>query len=180
MSAVTKQLLDELTRPHESEEVATRWNLEKLLFILLLAIYLLAIWVFPYFPSDDGPAHVDNAATLLRYFQSDESALHEYYILNLRLVPNSLTSLVLAGLMGLVSPTTADKILISFCVLLSPVSIRYSLASISQDSVYFSFLVFPVVYNYILHYGFYNFLFSIPVCIFIIGYWLRNNESEAA
>lgn len=155
----------------------TRWKVERLVFILLLAIHLLPIWGFPYFPTQDGPNHVDNAAAFYHYLQGDEPLLREYYTLNLRLVPNWLTNVALTGLMGLVSPVVADKILLSSYVILFAFSIRYSLGVLHRGSTFLSLLAFPLIYNNILYFGFYNFLFSVPLFFFTMGYWLRHRES---
>src|ERR1051325_4038021 len=80
------------------------WKMERLLFVSLIAIYLLPIWAFPYFPTQDGPNHVDNAVAFYRYFRGEESFLREYYTLNLRLVPNWLTNAALATLTAIVPP----------------------------------------------------------------------------
>jgi len=143
----------------------------------LLIVHLVPIWAFPYFVTLDGPAHVDNAAALRSYLQSDQTVLQEYYTLNLRLVPNWFTNIVLAVLMGFVSPTTAEKLVLSAYVLLLPLSVRYALAGISERAISFSVLSFPVIYNYLFHYGFYNFLFSIVMFFFALGYWLRYHGS---
>ncbi len=174
---MSKRLFDAPTAYSEIHAVTTSWNLEKLIFILLIAIQLVPIWVFPYFPTQDGPAHVDNAAALRYYFNPDEHLLHQYYTLNLRLVPNWVTNLTLAGLIGFVSPIVAEKILISGYIVLLPISIRYSLGAISEDARFLSLLAFPLIYNDFLHRGFYNFIYSIPVFFFVIGYWLRHRES---
>jgi hypothetical protein len=104
--------------------------------MVLLAILLLPIWVFSYFPTQDGPAHVDNAAALHYYVRGSESLLHEYYRLNLRLVPNWFTNVIIAGLIGFVSPIVAEKILISSYIILLPVSIRYALGAVNQASTF--------------------------------------------
>jgi hypothetical protein len=151
-------------------------KVERLIFILLLAIHLLPIWVFPYFPTQDGPNHVDNAAAFYHFLQGDEPFLREYYTLNLRLVPNWLTNLALAGLIGFASPVVADKILLSGYVILFAFSIRYALGVLHQGSTFLSLLAFPLIYNNILYFGFYNFIFSVPLFFFTLGYWLRHRE----
>lgn len=153
--------------------MVTKQNLERLLFLTLLIVHLVPIWTFHYFVTLDGPAHVDNAAALRNYLQSEQTVLQEYYTLNLRLVPNWFTNVALAALMGIVSPITSEKIVISAYILLLPLSIRYALAGISEQAVSFSVLSFPVIYNCIFHYGFYNFLFSTVMFFFVLGYWLR-------
>lgn len=153
------------------------WNVESFVFTLLVAIHLVPLWAFEYFPTQDGPDHVDNAAVLYNYFHSNHSVLREYYTLNLRFVPNWLNSIVLVGLVHFVPVITAEKILITAYVVLLPFSIRYALSAINEASTFLSMLAFPLIYNDFLHRGFYNFIFSIPLFFFIVGYWLRHRDS---
>src|SRR5262245_27031384 len=53
-----------------------------LFFTLLILIHLVPIWSFTYFPSQDGPAHINNANILREYYQPDRSIFREYYSLN--------------------------------------------------------------------------------------------------
>ena len=48
---------------------------DQLLFFALLALHVLPLWVFPFFPSQDGPAHLENAVILRDYHRPDRSLL---------------------------------------------------------------------------------------------------------
>src|SRR5262245_1642292 len=130
-------------RVSRNQTTAGRVTVENVVFISLLLIHLVPVWAFPYFVTCDGPNHVDNAASLRNYLQADNTLFHQYYTLNLRLVPNWFTNVILAGLMGIVSPITGDKILLSLYILLVPLSMRYALAAIRQESTFLSILAFP-------------------------------------
>ena len=144
-----------------------------LFFVLLIVVHLLPIWLFKYFPSQDGAAHVHNANVLREYYFPDRTAFREYYVLNKDLVPNWSSHLVMAGLMHIVSPLVAEKILLSGYVILLPISIRYALQAIRLDAGFLAFVAFPFIYNYPLHMGFYNFSYSLPMFFFVVGYWLK-------
>lgn len=166
------KLLD--VRPAQWEEVQgwlSRW--ENLLFVLLIVVHLIPLWVFPYFPSQDGPAHIYNASVLREYHVLDHSIFREYYLLNQKLSPNWFSHLIMAGLMYIVPPLVAEKILVSGYVILLPLSMRYALRVIRPDAGVFAFLAFPFIYNYTLHKGFYNFSYSQPMFFFVVGYWLK-------
>ena len=53
-----------------------------LFFALLIVLHLLPIWSFKYFPSQDGPAHINNANILREYYRPDHPIFREYYVLN--------------------------------------------------------------------------------------------------
>ena len=48
-----------------------------IIFLSLVVAHLLPIWSFPYFPSQDGPAHVENANILCNYSDPNASLLRE-------------------------------------------------------------------------------------------------------
>jgi hypothetical protein len=117
------------------------------LILGLTILHIIPIWAFDYFPSQDGPSHIDNAYMLLHY--SDHATEYsDYYDLNLRPFPNWFSHAALAGLMVFASPLVAEK----------------------------TFLTISFVYSYLLHKGFYNFSFSIPLMFLTIGYWYRRRD----
>lgn len=149
---------------------------ENLLFVVLIVLHLLSIWLFKYFPSQDGPAHIDNSNILREYHSPERTVFREYYLINKNLAPNWLSHLVMAGLMQIVPPLWAEKILLSGYVILLPLSIRYALHAIRPDTGFLAFLAFPFIYNYQLHMGFYNFSYSLPMFFFVVGYWLKHQN----
>jgi hypothetical protein len=50
---------------------------ERLLFLALLALHVVPLWLFPFFPSQDGPSHLENAIILRNYLHSD--LLQDFY-----------------------------------------------------------------------------------------------------
>jgi hypothetical protein len=148
-------------------------NRENLFFVALVLVHLIPIWIFQYFPSQDGPAHIENANLLRQYFHPDSTIFREYYIINKQLTPNWFGHLFLAGLMYIVPVLVAEKIFISGYIVLFPISIRYALRAIHLDKGFLAFMAFPFIYNFPLHMGFYNFTYSLPVFFLVVGYWIR-------
>ncbi len=153
---------------------------ENLLFAALLALHVVPLWCFAYFPSQDGPAHLENATILREYNNSAFPRLREYYVLNARPDPNWFVHLALAGLMAVVPAPAAEKILLTGYVVLLPLAARYALAAVRPSSRFLAVLAFPFVYNALLHRGFYNFCYSLPVFFFVLGYWMKHRESFGA
>jgi hypothetical protein len=147
-----------------------------LFFALLIVLHLLPIWSFKYFPSQDGPAHINNANILREYHRPDYPIFREYYVLNKNFEPNLFGHLVLAGLMSFLPMLVAEKILLSGYVILLPISIRYVLRTIRPDAGFLAVLAFPFVYNYTFHMGFYNFSCGLVMYFFVVGYWLKYCE----
>ena len=150
---------------------------EQRLFLLLVLLYLLPIWIVSYFPSQDGPSHVYNSFILKEYGNTDEyPLLSEYYDLNRSPFPNWLSHATMLGLIYVVDPLVAEKILVSGYVLLFLLGGWYLLASIDLEKRWYAFLLFPFVYNYLLQMGFYNFCYSLAFFFLAIGYWWRHRN----
>ncbi len=151
-------------------------NRENLLLLALILAHLIPIWVFQYFPSQDGPTHIENASIIFDYFHPDRAVFREYYLFNKNLEPTWLGHLVLVGLMVIVPVFIVEKIFLSGYIILLPLSIRYALGAVRPGSGFLTLLMFPFIYNYPLHMGFYSFSYSLPVFFFSMGYWMRYRE----
>jgi hypothetical protein len=92
------------------------------------------------------------------------------------LTPNWVGHLVMAGLMYLIPALVAEKMLLSGYVILLPISICYVLRAIRPDGAFLTVLIFPFVFNALLHMGFYNFSYSLVMFFFVVGYWLKHSE----
>lgn len=154
-------------------------NRANLVFVALILTHLLPIWAFKYFPSQDGPAHFENANIIREYSQPDRIAFRAYYVLNQNLTPNWLGHLVLAGLMSLMPMLVAEKVFLSGYIILLPLSLRYAVSAVRPESAFLSILAFPFIYNYLFHMGFYSFAYSLPMFFFFSGYWIKHREQFA-
>ncbi len=74
----------------------------------------------------------------------------------------------------MVSPLTAEKILLSIYVLLFPLLLRYALVQIRPDAGFLAILVFPFIYGYPLHLGLYNFSLGLALLFLPLGYYLKH------
>jgi hypothetical protein len=145
-----------------------RFNAARWLFVILSAAHLIPVWVTPYFVTQDGGSHLENAA-LLRAYRS--SAVRSYFQLNSGPVPNWFGHLAEAALLGVASPRIAEKLLISGYVLLLPWAAWYAV----RDAGWSAILVFPLVFNCLLLYGFFNFCWGLCVFLAIAGLWSRQH-----
>jgi len=161
------------------------------LFFVLTLLYLFPIWSIQFFPTQDGPSHVYNAFILKEYFNTKEyPLLQEYYDLNLQPMPNWFGHLIIAGLMFIVNPLTAEKLMLTGYVVLFLYSGRFLIVNaelfsfnqyensseIKTTNQGLPFLLFPFVYNYLLHMGFYNFSYSMGFCLLAVGYWWQHHQ----
>jgi hypothetical protein len=144
-----------------------------LIFWLLILVHLIPLWSVPYFPSQDGPVHLENAVILGAYNDPGKELIRHFYYLNTADPSNWLIQLVLSVITLVFPPLIALKVLISGYIILFPVSFRYCLTTFSSGSGFMSFLAFPFIYNYTLHMGFLGFCFSLLLFFFLLGTWIK-------
>jgi hypothetical protein len=149
---------------------------DQLLFFGLLALHVLPLWVFLFFPSQDGPVHLENAAILRDYHHPDRSLLPQFYTLSDHFHPNWFGHLALLGLMTFLPPLIAEKVLLTGYVVLLPLGLRYALDGVRPGAGWLAILSFPLLHHFLYHMGFYNFCWSLALFGFVVGYYLRNHE----
>ena len=156
-----------------------RWlsDTDNIVLVILVAVLLIPIWWFQYFPSQDGPDYLQNANIIRSYNDPDFQIVREYYVINKSLTPNWAVHLILAGLMSLVAPLIAEKILLTGYVILLPLSARYALVAIEPRSRFLAVLALPFIYNAPFHSGFYSFSYSLALFFVVVGYWLKHRDS---
>ncbi len=148
-----------------------------LLFVALLVLQVVPLWAFRCFPSQDGPTHLENAVILRDYARPDRPLLREFYTLSDRFHPNWFGHLALVGLMTVLPPLLAEKVLLTGYVILLPLGLRYALEGVRQGAGWLAVLGFPFVGNFLFHMGFYNFCWSLALFPFVAGYYIRHWQS---
>ena len=147
-----------------------------IIVIVLLLIHLLPIWIFKYFPTQDGPSHIYNAYVLKDYHKHENYKIREVFKLNLTLFPNWTSHPFMMLLMYVFPPIVCEKILVSVCIAFLPLSLFYFLNAVDRGKMLFGLFGFMYAYNYLLHMGFYNFALSIPMFFFTLGYWWKHKD----
>ena len=154
--------------------IRDRW---RVLFVLLLVVHLAPVWIFRFFPSQDGPSHLYNARLLTEMLEPANFQVRLFFEYSAALHPNLLAHVLLAALQLVVSPLVAEKLLLSLIVALFPLSLAYLLDSIRRGHVVFALLGFLYVYNGLLHKGFYGFNLGMALGFFTVGFWWRHRTS---
>jgi hypothetical protein len=149
---------------------------DKVILVVLILVHLIPIWGFKYFPSQDGPAHLENAVIIRDYDDPDASLFRDYYEIHMRPSANLFGHMILVGLVSVFPLLIAEKILLSGYIILLPLSVRYTLGAIRPGSQWLAVLSFPFIYNFPFQMGFYYFSYSLPVFFFLVGYWARDRS----
>jgi hypothetical protein len=176
-SAVLEGQRKETPQLSAAARVATfpRWlwrHGEAACFWALAFLYLIPVWSFRYLPTQDGPSHLANAQILKDYGKPGTS-YDELFEVRYEPIPNWTSHVLLAGLMFIVPPLVAEKLLVTLYVLGFAGGFRYFLGSFGERCRPVSWLVFLFVYNRCLWMGFYNFCLSLVLVWLIWGYCIR-------
>ncbi|HEX8908641.1 MAG TPA: GtrA family protein [Anaeromyxobacteraceae bacterium] len=140
------------------------------LFAALLVLGLVPIWLVPHVPTQDGANHVESVMGLLRLPHS--ALLQRYYLPNYGPQPNWLTQILFAGLVQLVSPRVAEKLVLSGYLVLLPLAFRGALPR-SRRGQWAALAIFPFLHSYPFHMGFWNFSYSLVLFFATVGFWYR-------
>jgi putative flippase GtrA len=157
--------------PHAVADADARARaLPKALFLALLVLHVLPIWLVAYFPTQDGPLHVENVLALLRHDGSP--LLQRWYLANWGPQPNWLTQGLLAAFLVLASPVVAEKLVLTLYTLLFPLAFR-TLMPRGTRGWWGALAAFPFVHAYPFHMGFWNFCYGVALALLAAGFWLR-------
>ena len=151
----------------------------KHLFVVLLVLHLLPLWIFAYFPSQDGVSHVYNAKVLNEYAQHENYKMRDAWQLNITIFPNWLSHIMLAALLRIFPPVITEKVFLSIAIGMIPIAFFYFLNAVHKEQegkFVYAWLGFPFAYNYLLYMGFYNFTLSISFFFFSFGFWWKHKD----
>lgn len=142
------------------------------------AAALIPVWLFPYFPTQDGPSHLYNAFVLAHYADSASVLTRSYFELNLRLFPNWTAYLLMAPLLRILPPLVVQQLILSICVISIPAAVLYLQKSFKGTVDATALLAVLLAYSYILFMGFFNFVIGAALFAFAVGFWWRRRNGR--
>ncbi len=148
-------------------------------FALLSSLSLVPIWLFPFVPTQDGPAHLDAAATLLSLSRGD-AFLSTFFEAQWQLGTNQLYHALLVLLGAFVPLLLAEKLLLSLYALAVPLSALFALRGLKGANLLAVFLTFPAIYPFVFYLGFYNFCLGLIFFLLTLGVYFRLVEAQTA
>lgn len=151
---------------------ASRWgrlHRADLLLAAVVAVQALAEAAWPRVVTVDGPAHLAGAAALLRAGEGP----YAVYLVDWSPVPNMLTTVVLAGLLPLLGPDEAERLLVLAYVLGLPLAARYALRGVHAGAGWQAVVAVPFAAGYLHAYGFTNFNLALVGFLVAVGLALR-------
>ena len=151
----------------------------KHLFVVLLLLHVLPLWIFAYFPSQDGASHVYNGLVLKEYGKPENYQMRNAWELNLTIFPNWLSHICLLAFLYVFPPVIAEKVFLTIAIGMVPIAFFYFFNAVHKDEKgppVYAWLGFPFTYNYLLYMGFYNFQLSISFFFFSFGFWWKHKD----
>jgi hypothetical protein len=152
---------------------------ESTLFAVLLGLYLIPVWAFPYLPTQDGPHHLANAV-LLKDYGSPGARYRDFFQLQRDPIPNWTTHLLLISLLHVLPPLAAEKVLASLYIVGFAYSVRYFLGAVGPEARRLAPIGLLFLFNRCFLMGFYNYCLSLVAYWLIVGYCLRRRERLTA
>jgi putative flippase GtrA len=142
----------------------------RVLFAVLLVLHVVPIWLVRYFPTQDGPLHVENVLALVQHASSP--LLQHWYVPNWGAQPNWLTQAMLAALLHVAAPLTAEKLILTGYTVLFPLAFRAAMPR-GTRGWWAALLAFPFVHAFPFHMGFWNFCYGFALAFLAAGLFLR-------
>jgi hypothetical protein len=150
---------------------------EKYVFYGVISLNLLPVFLFDFFPTLDGPAHLYNVE-LIRELLAGNESITAYYELQTIIVPNWLGHMLLLLFGSVLSANWAEKMMLLLYFISLPLGFRYFLRKFKMRTIGIAqpslavYLIFPLSYSMPLHFGFYNFSFGLVLLFTGLGYFL--------
>tara|TARA_B110000483_G_C18157641_1_gene528030 strand:+ start:101 stop:1681 length:1581 start_codon:yes stop_codon:yes gene_type:complete len=148
----------------------------KYVFYSLLLFNIVLLCFTKFYPSMDGAAHLYNSKILLELVKGNP-ILSEFYTINKLPIPNWTGHFILLLFQSVLPAWIAEKILLILYVAGMAVSFRYLIKVLNPENTSLSILIFPFIYSFLFHLGFYNFSISFIFFFTSLGFWLQNNTS---
>ncbi len=152
-------------------------NLEKYYFYFFLALNLVPVFCFRFFPTIDGPAHLYNSALIVELLTNSESLINDFLAFNNSINPNWSGHFLLALFSSILPAFVAEKIILLIYLIGFPLSIRYLFQVLNIRRKFLIYLIFPFTYSYLFYYGFYNFNIGVVFMFWGIAMALKYKEN---
>lgn len=148
---------------------------ETVLYTLLVLLYLVPVWAFTYFPTQDGPAHLANAL-ILKHYRDPETSYSRFLETHAEPVPNWTCHALLVALLHVFPPLVAEKVLVSLYILSFAWAFRYFLGAFGPGAQFLAPAGLIFLFARCLLMGFYNYCLSMTLYWSVLGFLVRRRQ----
>ena len=147
-------------------------------FLVLLAAYCVWILTLPLFPSLDGSLHL-YYASVMGSLLSGSKAYSSYYFIRHILPPYALHYYFLIAVAHFFGYVMADKLLVCLIFVTTAFGFRYLARFLGPSGDLMSLFIIPLLLNWPLGMGFYNYCLAIGMALWALGFWYRAVERRS-
>ena len=141
-------------------------------FVILLASYCVWIFTLPLFPSLDGSLHL-YYASVMGSLLSGSKDFASYYFIRHTLPPYALHYYFLIAAAHFFGYVMADKLLVCLIFITTAFGFRYLARYLGPSGDVMSLFIIPLLLNWPLGMGFYNYCLAIGMALWALGFWYR-------
>jgi hypothetical protein len=147
-------------------------------FLVLLAAYCVWTLTLPLFPSLDGSLHL-YYASVLGSLLSGSKDFASYYFIRHILPPYALHYYFLIAVAHFFGYVAADKLLVCLIFVTTAFGFRYFARLLGLSGDLMSLFIIPLLLNWPLGMGFYNYCLAIGMALWALGFWYRAVEQRS-
>lgn len=153
------------------------YRVEEIIFYSVLLINIAFLFATRFYPSMDGPAHLYNA-NLLKHIFLNNQFIESYYQISSIPVPNWSSHFILS-FFGLLFPGwLAEKFFLILYVSGMAISFRLLIKALKPENLAMSVFIFPFIYSFLFHLGFYNYTLSFIFFFLTLAFWNNNYKAN--
>ena len=132
-------------------------------------------WLIPHFATQDGPSHLYSATAMRDLLLHHSHTVYApWYTIQRTPLPNWTASLALAAMSSIAGPDRAERLFVSFAILIGFLAIAYSIRALSKAANPWTPLANFLMQTWFLWLGFYNFYLGMALAPFAIGYHAKH------
>jgi len=151
-----------------------QYNIAEIVFFgVMLFVVAIPITSGNWFVTEDGASHSYNAGVLYNLLSGNDDFLGQYYKINTVPSPNWLGHLLLAYTGHWFGVAAGAKILHLTYIVGFALAFRQLMFTVSPQPRLMSYLVFPLIYNEVFLFGFYNYCLGMVFMLVVMNSWLR-------
>jgi hypothetical protein len=148
---------------------------ERIFFLIVLAINLSLVMGYSFFPTLDGPSHLNNAGIINELIFYPDSPLSTYFMMNREPVPNWAGHFILCFFKLFLPGAIAEKLLLMGYIAGIAFSFRH-LVKTAGGNILLSYIIFPFAFSFLFFLGFFNFCLALIFLFLALSFFLRSLE----
>ena len=149
---------------------------QKHIFFSIILLNISLVFLTKFYPSMDGPAHLYNSNLIANLIAGNET-LNIFFEFNQVPVPNWISHFFLSIFNLFLPAWIAEKLLLTTYISGMSISFRTLIETLNNKNIVLSVLIFPFIFSFLFHLGFYNYSISFIFLFTTLNLWFRDYQS---